>query len=291
MKIGYKLNDGNYFIIEIDIAEINKLYIHEEIVPSILSRVKNSLRTFGYQNDPIMIDEKTGVILDGMHRYASIKSLGYDYILVAKVNYRDPHILIRNWYRTFPSNKVDNLKENLVDTLNKRGIHYELVPEIVRNWKTNWLTKIFLPQRETLIIKDNGDVLEKYRKIKGIEEILEAITGSKPNYKPEEHALNTLESYNKDIIVATPPITKDDVIKYALERKVFPPKSTRHIFPARPLFASIPLKILKSASKNEDIEEKRSLLEKILYQKMLVRVRGKIQVDRYYEEQALFIFV
>ncbi len=291
MRIGYKLSDGSYFTIKIDIARINDLYIHEEIVPKILSRVKNSMRTFGYQNDPIMIDEKTGVILDGMHRYASLKSLGYDYILVAKVDYKDPHILIKNWYRTFSLDTINNLKKKLVGALNKKGVNYELIPEIITNWKPTWLTKIFLPHGETLIIKDDEDILAKYRKIKEIEGILEVITGNKPNYKPEEHALSSLESYSKDVIIATPPITKNEVVKYALNRQVFPPKSTRHIFPARPLFVSIPLKILKSTCKTKDIEKKRSLLEKILYQKVLVRVRGKIQVDRYYEEQALFIFV
>ena len=59
----------DFFEITLDILPIKDLYIHEEIVPILAERLIENIKKSQFQIDPIIVDEKTGVILDGMHRY------------------------------------------------------------------------------------------------------------------------------------------------------------------------------------------------------------------------------
>jgi hypothetical protein len=56
--------------LKITLAETSSLRIHEEIIPSILARLVEKIKSDNVWTDPIIVDEKTMVVLDGMHRVA-----------------------------------------------------------------------------------------------------------------------------------------------------------------------------------------------------------------------------
>jgi hypothetical protein len=73
------------------ILPIDTLKPHEKGSPLYLEMLKKEILKDGVLKYPIIADEKTNVILDGMHRWLALKSLGYAKIPVLQVNIFQNH--------------------------------------------------------------------------------------------------------------------------------------------------------------------------------------------------------
>jgi len=81
--------------LRIAIMPIDKLRPHEKGSRVYLKLLKQELLKDGILKYPIVADEKTGVILDGMHRWLVLKSLGYTLIPVILIDaLKNPSIRI-----------------------------------------------------------------------------------------------------------------------------------------------------------------------------------------------------
>jgi hypothetical protein len=86
---------------KIEIIDINSLIPHEHIDEDNLEKVKNNIEVEKIIKKPILVDKKSKVILDGHHRYNSLKLLGCSKIPVLLVNYHSKKInlgFFRNIY-------------------------------------------------------------------------------------------------------------------------------------------------------------------------------------------------
>jgi hypothetical protein len=54
--------------LKISIEEVGRLHIHEEIIPDVVDKLAAKIQVDGLFTNPIMVDEKSLVVLDGMHR-------------------------------------------------------------------------------------------------------------------------------------------------------------------------------------------------------------------------------
>jgi len=80
---------------KIAILPIDSLKPHEKGSPLYLEMLKREIQKDDVLKYPIIADEKTNVILDGMHRWLALKSLGYTQIPVLQVNvFQNPQIRI-----------------------------------------------------------------------------------------------------------------------------------------------------------------------------------------------------
>ena len=288
------------FLVKIDIAPIDELFIHEEIVEPNLKALMNSLIKSGFQRDPIIVDEKSGVILDGMHRYSALKNLGLDYITVAWVDYFDETIILKRWFRVYRPPKInpDRLEQIATKVLKGRGdVERRIIGvnegEDLR-YPDKTSIKIWLNNKEiTELIIDLGNIplIERFNVLKELEKEISKEINVRPSYLTEQQALKYIREKGGSLVIGIPGISKKDVVDIATKGKVFPPKTTRHVIPARPLFVNVPLKLLQKKGIGEDIEDKRLVLERLLENKMLIQVKGKVEIDRLYEENVLFVFV
>jgi len=74
---------------------IEELKPHEKGSPLYLELLKQEILRDGVLKYPIIVDEKTRVILDGMHRWLALKSLGYKLIPVILVDaFQNPKIRV-----------------------------------------------------------------------------------------------------------------------------------------------------------------------------------------------------
>ncbi|MEM3696234.1 MAG: ParB N-terminal domain-containing protein [Candidatus Bathyarchaeia archaeon] len=74
---------------------INSLKPHEKGSPLYLELLKQEILRDGLLKYPIIADEKTHVILDGMHRWLALKSLGYTQIPAILVDaFQNPKIRV-----------------------------------------------------------------------------------------------------------------------------------------------------------------------------------------------------
>jgi ParB-like chromosome segregation protein Spo0J len=71
----------------VELVAIDKLRAHEQVCPQRLAAVMNLIREKGEIVNPIIMDRKTRVILDGHHRAAGLTKLGYKLIPVMAVDY------------------------------------------------------------------------------------------------------------------------------------------------------------------------------------------------------------
>lgn len=116
----------------IDLVNINLLKMHERTNPKRLSKIFDELKSLGYLKNPIIIDKKTYVILDGHHRFSALRKLGIRKIPCFLVDYQSRQI------RVFLRRKT-TLTKLLKEVVINKGLTQKLLP-----YKT---TRHFLPFR------------------------------------------------------------------------------------------------------------------------------------------------
>jgi hypothetical protein len=78
----------------VEIAPIDKLKPLELVFPNHLRILSEMINTSGFVNSPIIADSRTGVVLDGSHRYIYFLANGYKEAPVKFVNYMDENIRV-----------------------------------------------------------------------------------------------------------------------------------------------------------------------------------------------------
>jgi hypothetical protein len=270
----------------ITVLEISSLHLHEEVIPELLDRLVETISRDAVLKHPIIVDRKTLVVLDGMHRVAALERLDCKKIPVCLVDYENPAVNVGCWYRTIKgSTEPDDLNVQIrrlgntveeAENLNEASIG---VSPIIAALKVDG--KAFLIRSPFRSFK------EAYKIIEQIENRLKE-AGFKIGYETETDALRKLEGREVDAVLLTPRVTKEAVIETALSGEVFTFKATRHVIPARPLFLNVPLSLLRESGK--PLDEVNRELKKRLKKKRLRKVSaGSLLDGRRYEED-LYIF-
>lgn len=63
--------------------------------------------------DPVAVDGRTGLIVDGQHRVTALRSLGIERVPCQIVDYRSPQVTIGNWIRQVRGIRMDRLLADL----------------------------------------------------------------------------------------------------------------------------------------------------------------------------------
>jgi uridine kinase len=95
------------------IIELKKLKEHEETDPTHLVYIQKRIEQDGLLKNPIIVDKKTKIILDGHHRYNSLKNLNCSKIAVYFVDYSSSEIKVKGWKKTKIVTKRDVIKAGL----------------------------------------------------------------------------------------------------------------------------------------------------------------------------------
>ncbi len=77
------------------VIDINLLKTHEEVDKDHVREIKQALVKDGVQIEPILVENKHNIILDGHHRVEALKDLGYSKILAYVVDYES--VLLDSW--------------------------------------------------------------------------------------------------------------------------------------------------------------------------------------------------
>jgi len=206
----------------VNLFQIDYLKEHEEILPYHFFRLRSRLIRDGYQKNPIIIDNKHKIVLDGHHRLNILKSLGCSQIAAYSVDYLDnEEVQIETWYPTIIHSVIDPLrlyKKYCFDIDEKENSYSKLLYK-ERVFKLN-LTR----EKAMRLIKSRAKIAYFYS---------------------EESAKDMVKKRRAIAALSFGSISKEEVINYALLGKKFPPKTTRHIIPNRPKNCYVPLEKLK----------------------------------------------
>ena len=83
---------------KLEILPVKDLKTHEEIIPNNLLKLKEAMLNIGQLVDPILIDKKTRVVLDGNHRVKVLELIKVPYAVCQLVDYNSKEITLGNWF-------------------------------------------------------------------------------------------------------------------------------------------------------------------------------------------------
>lgn len=284
--------DTDNLRLELEVVPVESLFIHERILPGIARQLILEFKNLANLENPVIID-RNGIVLDGNHRTYVFKELDFKYIPVCRIDYFHGDMQLRYWFRLLGNIENMDLIQEVVEELggsfrevrDRESMEKMLEEDCYRCGVQQGDFFATITFGEDMIKDAVGayDILEK---------IQDRITkrGVKLEYIPCQHVQD--EEFcealrDHEIVIWTPQITKEMVVEAARQKRVFAPKSTRHLIPARPLNMNIPTHWFKE---NIPLEEINRRFTRFLQGKGMRRLGpGQVIDGRFYEEE-LFIF-
>ncbi|MDP6627942.1 MAG: ParB N-terminal domain-containing protein [Methanopyri archaeon] len=268
------------------IIPLSQTHIHELTLDKPARRIADLIAHSGLQRNPIIAAEVDGeyIVIDGMHRFAALKRLNCNGIVACIVDYFDDSIELKGWYLS-----LDNLSsDELCAIIERTAPHLERqelpVAEAQKKMVERTASFGVLARGESCVhVYTPKDGFDLERFINMDQAVLKAIQEHGTTYRlvGDEPCEKILAADPQCVLLLLRPVyRKQEVVERALADKLFPPKSTRHVIPGRPLRLDIPLSILRSDLTTEQMD--RILCEE-------TRNRWKLQKIRHYPEP-VFIY-
>jgi len=268
------------FVMNLEIAELKSLSPHEEIVPAFLEKLSQDIKKDGFLKHPIIVDCNSKVILDGNHRTEAMKKLGYDYIPVCAVDYRNPLIQVKCWYRAVEEDSKESTLSSFMD-LREIDCCLGNINEVVGSRKILAIAM----KNQILVSRQYASTLELYRALQETERKLREF-GFKISYLSEEAACEGVVRGDLLAYIAISPLTKEIIIETSHRGQRLPCKTSRHIFPARPMGIDFPLQFLKDQSLDD---ANRTFYDWLSKKKIDQTPPGTIIEGRKYDE-SIYVF-
>lgn len=272
--------------LKITIIDIARIHMHEETIPEVVQKLATELLKDGVLRHPILVDEKTLVVLDGMHRAAALRLIGCVRIPVCLVDYDNPSITVEAWYRTFSHED----RKKMINELARSNIQTEEtnIQDATKNLKNRTAAAFIATNEKCFIIRSRErDLKQDYQVVANLERMARSL-GYEISYETESDALNELKEGSASVILGPPPIRKEDVRAFGLRDELFPHKATRHIIPARPLGIDVPIQLLQDR-RMELSEANKQMVTRLKKKRLEELEPGSLIENRRYEEQ-VFLF-
>jgi len=263
--------------LKIALLELHLLKPHEEVIDSLVRKLSNEMESEREVRDPLIIDEKDHVILDGMHRFNSLKRLGCRFAPCCLIDYDNPEIKVESWYRVFNIEQSEKLAEQLLEDF---AVNYKREKDALTG------SEIILANEGMRFVPTQLiDDVQSARRAVELERAV-SLKGCKVEYQPSIIAIQRWKSGNAHFVIPLPTFTKQRIRELGEKEILLPHKSTCHVIPSRPLRIDVPLSLLR----NEDITptEANSRLRELLSNRKIDRKPPGSMIDgRRYEEELL----
>lgn len=278
--------------LRLEVLPVNSLRLHEKTIPGLEKALVLEFKNCAYLHNPIIVDENH-IVLDGNHRAAAFAALGFRYMIVCKIDYLHATANLRYWFRLVENIESMQVLEKITDDLggkflpvtDKEALQETLAANLLNCGiqTNNFYAVISFP--ETLVF----DSVSAYDVLENIQNRL-IESNIKLEYIPCQYVNEDKfcsELGADRMVIWTPQISKEMVVAAAGQAKLFAPKTTRHLIPARPLNVNVPTYWLNENIALDDINHR---VTKYLERKSLKRFGpGQVIEGRYYEEE-LFVF-
>jgi len=226
--------------IDLEIERVSDLLPHEHTIPALLDSMIRDLERSGYQRDPIIIDKKTKIVLDGMHRRAALEAAGAKFALCACFDYEDQRISVHRWLRYFIAPDGQMLSEILALLALEKVKDYHVAVEKVDNGES---PIALLSREQSFCSREKYDLVTLYKRLGEFDQLAET-KKIEVEFRPDVEKKSLFLS--ESVYVLYPlPFDKKDILEAASNRSVFPYKTTRHTVPIRPMGVYFPLTLLK----------------------------------------------
>lgn len=264
----------------LSLVDLEELKPHEEVIQEVVQALSREIRKTGVVHDPLMVDKDDYVILDGMHRYNSLKQLNCRFAPCCLLDYDSPRIKVGSWFRLFTVSDPTRLTETVLEEMKleysrKRGDASIL----------NYDTEAFILTGEGDVFSSSLNPFERCRMAISVEKRI-VNYGHDVEYLSEPIALHQLRSGQANLVMAMPIFSKAEIREFGLEGRLLPHKVTRHIIPSRPLAMDTPLELLLNP--NITCQEADAKLGDLLAKRTVEKKPpGSVVDGRHYDEELL----
>lgn len=262
-------------------VDIEELKPHEEVIESLVTKLSQEISRDGIVRDPLIVDQADNVILDGMHRFNSLKRLKCHFAPCCLLDYMSPQITVGSWFRVFTVGEAKSVAQELLSSL---GLDYSINEADASDSALQPATIIVTKNRVFSLTRSSG-ILERCRIAASIEKKLVA-SGHKVTYLSESLAAEWLRSEHVNFLIVLPIFTKEIVRRFGLEGLLLPHKVTRHVIPSRPMEIDVPLSLLTDP--NISLQEADEKLDELLERRKIERrPPGSVIDGRRYDEELI----
>ncbi len=272
--------DGDGIQLDIALVEIDELLLHEETISGSLDALIGEIERSGILKSPVIVGRESLVVLGGMHRVEALRNLSCRFMCACLVDYMNPGIRVDRWCRVVSSPIAI---EDFISRFGELGV-------ITRDGGTpsGGASLLLMLEEGFYEMAAHGEgIVSGFATVTSIESWLR-MKGHAIRYETERDAAKMLERREVGFVLCPPAIEKRHVLETANSGRVFPPKATRHIVPARPFGVDVPLELLRDTVIS--VEEANRRLSKMLEARSLRRVPpGYRWGSRRYEE-AVYLF-
>ena len=220
--------------------ELEGLTLHEEVDQGVLRRLLREIDDDGALWCPVIVDKESMVVLDGTHRVNALRTLGCKYVCVYFVDYSDPKIGVKKWFRAIPEHLHKGRVEEVAE-----GLSIALIPLDYSMVKDVSYPVLRLTDGNSFALVPRSDSLRCIDILRRFERRLEAL-GYEMDYDTETDACDKLTRSAVSAILQPPTLWKEQVVSSAVQGHVLPCKATRHVIPGRPMGVDVPLTLLKN---------------------------------------------
>ena len=201
----------------ISLIKLSDLIPHEMTIDYELEKFIKGVQESGMVYWPLLVDQRSNLVLDGHHRTAGLSKLNYTNVPVVYIDYtNDDFIQVDTWYPI-----VDIEISILVSSLMKKGMKVTKLDNSKFEMKT-------LKNREFTAFIGNS---KEFYQVRGErEEIFGLIRDKWLNniiYYDDPYACLENTGDNQSAVIAWS-YTKDEIVEKVLDGKIFLPKTTRH---------------------------------------------------------------
>ncbi len=234
---GFELKNGKIPIL-LALKKIEDLRPHEETVPSDLRGIMGALDKDPILRHPVIADLATGAVLDGTHRVAALSQMGCYTIPTALIEYQNPQVQVDRWFRTISGEGLQSFRKRLEELTPLA----KSPPEADRALIERTMYATLQDKKQCLGFKSqSSNPLQLAKSAFRIEQIARD-SGLKIAYRD---FADLSDSQASGFVMSTIKIVKSEVLESCLNHVVFPPKTTRHLIPSRPLGIGVPLAWLR----------------------------------------------
>jgi hypothetical protein len=278
--------------LRLQVIRVDSLLEHEGVIPHVADKLILEFKNWAILENPVIVDENN-IVLDGNHRTYVFKKLRFRYIPVCKIDYFSKSVSLRYWFRMVGGIRglgplkqiVEEMGGNLRKVSNKESL--------VKRMEENRFACGIQQGDSYTLVRFHEEVVND---AVGAYEVLEKIQDKliqkdlRISYIPcqsihDSDFCNGLK--DSEIVIWTPQIAKEMVVDAAKRKRIFAPKTTRHLIAARPLNVNAPIHWFKEDVSLEEIDARFS---RFLQEKEIRRFGpGQVIDGRYYEEE-LFVF-
>jgi hypothetical protein len=230
---------------ELIVRDLATLRPHEETIPAHVERMARELHDDGVQKDPILIDGRSGTVLDGMHRLAAFASLGFDRAVCCSLDYGTEKVTVGRWARVYEAGDIDQQRKVFADEGFTKPM--DLVAAVGALEKREVSVTVALG--DGAFVQDRKpDLAGAFRTVERIDQA-SSDRGWRRSFAREEEIQEQASKGDRAVLLVER-LLKKDVFEAARTGRLFPCKTSMHTIDPRPVAVNFPLSELKENGRN-----------------------------------------